>query len=381
MTIQELALMSDAYRTPASMASKYAYDIRAGNPQWRQRLLGTQATTGQELLNKRLLAQNMTRDLREKGDLQHVDEQLNFLRSMANQPKLNLYRAPMNERDAALQGAVQEDINARTRGFDAGYKADEFNRKRAIEDFGLSLKMQDQGMQRANLNRSIQNDARDFGLARAREQRLRDTTAQSLAMEKAALGQRAGDTAYRTAIDMVERGVPLKDIFETVPGLNSLQRERLASILGEYDTQAMEEYGLLSGISGVRTNQLQEAEEAARQKAMESYLSQNDGFLGFGAGAETDPEAMAMQETQAERARRQFLDSLNDKNIYFDPNTSQFQPLVPKPRLRASLPVTSQTARGPATSGLPLMRSSAEAMRLPSGTPFRTPDGRTLIRP
>lgn len=357
--------------------------LKAGNPVWRQNLLGSRATPDQMLLSKTAEKSNLLRDISTKGQLAQLDDDLLFLRGQSTNPRPNLFHAPRDINEAALQRGVQDDINARVAGLNVGYASELDNRKRAFENMEQAFKMQDQGIQLGNAQRGW----KQFDLSMDRERRIAGDQDRLRSRQEQEFGINAARTQDKLLFDraqaMLDAGVPAAQIFRAMPGMSPELRRQVAMIEQGYSTMENQGFGLLQQQSENQNRALRLAEEEAADR----YRQQNEANF-FGAGGPT-PEGEAEAR---ERARRQFLDDLFKskdvrENIMFDPATGTFKPFAVPPRTAMLAPPQSGSGSPtttPARSSQPepiQVRSAQDAMRLPSGTAFRRPDGVVMIRP
>lgn len=319
---------------------------------WRDQMMGWQATPDQILLARNAQVSDLARKIGVKGGIAHADEQIKFLQGALNNPQPNLYRAPRDASELALQRAVQGDMNARQRGLNIGRANELENRKRAIEDMNNAFRVQDQAMQLGNFRRGIRDSDRSFAL---REEQLRDQ-AQDRDMKRAMDAQRfrtlGDEKVWDRAFSMMELGVPFEQIIRSNPALTPQQRAGLYQVDNEWKRQETETYGLLEeNVAGMNAR----LREAVRR-------AEEDGL---------DPV----------KARERFMQDMLDQRdvrerMLVDPTTGEFKPFAPKPRMSTNSFVPQR-----AVNGVVQVRSAMEASQLPPGTRFRTPDGRIMVRP
>lgn len=353
--------------------------VKAGNPVWRQNFLGQRATPDQMLLSKTAERADLLRKIGTQGNLARMDHDLNFLRAQANNPRPNLYRAPRNIQEAALQGMVQDDINSRVAGFNVGYASELDNRRRAFENMNQAFKAMDQGIQLGNAQRQWQK----FDLALDKERRqARDSDRNRTLQEQKFLTDQLNDRDQRLferSMKMLDAGVPAERILMSLPRDASRElRQQIFQTDQGINQMLGREYGLLQE----QSENLNRSMRLAQDRALQQYRDTAGTNWRGASNATPEGEAEAV-----ERARQQFLDDLFSnrdirENVMFDPATGQFKPFAVPPRTAFPAPNTGQMPSPSARSPQPVQVSSpAEAMLLRSGTPFRRPDGVVMIRP
>jgi hypothetical protein len=360
-------------------------------------------TPGQELLELRAKTQDRARQIYEEAQLKKERERQNFLATVAG-PQ-NLFEAPRNPRERAVQELVNADIMGRRTGVEMAPKWDATRRKQISDDLALRNQIDDydwQGISRKmTLDNARQNfDLRDAALGLREDEFLaeQDAQAEDFRLDKL-------DQMYADAQDMIINGVPPEQVGRIFPQLPMQYRLQLAALARSPVVRA----GITKATGGATANPQarQLADEYNRREAASRKNAANvaamrqtkiPGVLDYflpGEWGGPDSQAIANYPGTIEDMDAVFkADSAAKKLIRR--GDSGWEPILgggygmesnPNPLVRelyarqqSAALQPGPTSVGSGTTGIVRVNSPAEAARLPRGTMVMLPDGRVFPR-
>lgn len=354
----------------------------ATNPALRE------ATDDDRMLVYQKAAFDLADKLYKKNKANQLQNQTQLLQSLVQQPNVNLFTPPENDTEAEAQRSVQEYLNAGKRGFAAGLAQQEKNRKRAIENLGIKLKLRDQALQEAmfpinemSARARLANSLRVGQPDPYKEQALRQRTAAQTSLDenRRKTEQRA---QFEQARRLIERsGANPSEIISSFPALTREHFAALDAMAKAYNDRNLKEYNDIKRAAEDYTEQLAAAEEAAGNAYTESH---KPGWFGRLFGRTVDESGV---EESKDRARQQFLKQrakeLGKAGIRFDETSGGMVPVESAPERYTPLDraMAARGGGGQMSGALPVVRTPADLQRYSQFKVVITPDGRRKLNP
>lgn len=348
------------------------------------------ATADDEALAWMQEQNRLEHDVLMRGNADRAKNRVDLLKRAQAQIRTNLFSAPTNDFERELQQTIQQHVNAGQRGFQLGYASDVANRKLAQQRLENRLKLQDAALDRARFTRDTNKDIRDFraqrqdaafrqlyqkGLLTQADKRLQLQQLENLTQGMNADGKMALEAVKDYGMDPEQAiqvfGIPegsAADVLRAYGGLVS-ESERTA----EEDDAAYAEYLNLAELE----NRRGKAPQAGSGKFLGVFGSGAPDPATFDRGQllqyEADPATMLRLQREAARRGLRY----NPKDGFTARSRSNRMPIGSP----LSQMTSAQSVARLQSANLPVISSPDQAAKLPSGTVFQTPDGRTLRRP
>jgi hypothetical protein len=224
-------------RTPSTSVNFSGGELWRSSPSSNPSLWA--ATDDDEVLAYGDANSEMARKLMMRGRADHLRGQNRTLQAALSRPNVNLFGAPNDDFDKEIQQLVQENQNARIRGFDMGRVQDQKNYALQKEALSRRLQLQNAALDRAKFARDRVEGDREFGRQLANDGFSRRYRA-SLLAQGAARDKRMADTeATRGYNNVAEQALEMVRDYGMDPeeairvfGLEGPEQEVLRSIGG-----------------------------------------------------------------------------------------------------------------------------------------------------
>jgi hypothetical protein len=355
-----------------------------------------EATEDDILMAENFRRHELAQKLLKREEAAKAKRQNDMLQAMLGKQagSVNLFEKPNSLEEADLQDLIQNDVDAGTRGWNASVGDARRTRKEGFENMALAMKLRDQALDRSKFvnQRENQRDNLDLDAARLNQQgkyrgALIAQRQQQMRMDYARSGDQDYQREAKLALELVKDGMSPEEVnqlFKLDPRDATLLNSYGAMLDDEDAAADAEQQPMLDYLNdmelGMRTERAAPSAPSAWQRALGALSGGAFGARNGGTPELIGPPATgraAMNPASGAEFDKLRLEAAK-QGFTYNPNTGFEMPGMVDDYAQADQPAQSSRAR--LKPGLPVVRTPAEAARLPKGTKFQNLEGRVFIR-